>query len=427
MGLVSPVLRYLITAQGMADRFDMGSHSRRPEILILHARGDWYGLPRIPEVCRDAGARVTIFAPPTSELWKASFIDERIAAPAIAGEFSRALREHLEQNPGRYAWVLVGDENAVIELAENQDKSWLRGWFPVDPDGPAVQIIHSKTDFTAAAAKAGLPVPGSKTCNDHREVVEAAESFGYPVMLKAEHGFGGTGVGRANSSAELEQLFGTLADRLPLVVQKFEVGRVGSTQILFNRGQLVCWASSYKVDVFPEPYGPSSAREFMVHPDFQEILNGVGRLTGFHGLCAIDWIQRDSDKSISIIEFNPRPAPLVHLGHCSGVSFSAAIADMLAGRFELRPPRDMGARTVYLFPQNLARCIEGRYWKDLLAHWTPGLCRHDVPWNQPGLLWSQTRALLKRLKRVLAADISRTFKARSQGRNAQAVGLGKPV
>jgi predicted ATP-grasp superfamily ATP-dependent carboligase len=323
-------------------------------------------------------------------------VEERIAAPVEEGAFSAALREHLAREGGRYAWVLVADENALVELASGADAGWLRGWFPVEPEAEKLERLISKAAFVAAAAGAGIAVPESRVCLTLEAAEGAAAAIGYPVMVKAARSFGGNGVRLAVSREELAGAFRGLEKRAPLVVQRFEVGRVGSTQVLFDRGRPSCWASSYKVEVFPEPFGPSTARELMVHGEMEGMLEAVGSLTGFHGIAGVDWMHRGSDGALLVLEFNPRPPPVVHLGHLSGVDFSAAIGDMLAGKRSVQRPRDVGSRRVLLFPQEAVRCIEYRKWRELLA-FLPGGSHKDIAWDQPRLLGSQVAGLCGRM------------------------------
>ncbi len=368
---------------------------KRPEILLVHARGTWSGLPRLPKLLHGAGARVVIFAPPHSDLWRARYIARRIEAPPTEATFASALRAHLATDAQRYAWILVGDENAFGDLARQSDRAWLHGWFPVAPDSDSLARVTSKAAFVEAALTLGVPMPQSHVCASLEQAHAAAAAIGFPVMLKTACGFGGNGVRMAITSEELHDHFTTLNGRLPLVVQRFEIGRVGSSQVLFDRGRLACWASSYKLATFPQPFGPSSMRELMVHPDMERTLAAVGRMTGFHGISGVDWLHR-ADGKLLVLEFNPRPAPVVHLGHLSGADFSAAIRDLLAGRQTARPPRDVGPRRVLLFPQHVIRCIEYRQWRDLAA-WVWGGSHRDVPWDQPRLLGSHMVKLSGRL------------------------------
>ncbi|MBF0220376.1 MAG: acetyl-CoA carboxylase biotin carboxylase subunit [Gammaproteobacteria bacterium] len=74
--------------------------------------------------------------------------------------------------------------------------------------GPSAKVIHrmgDKTQARDAMRRAGLPVtPGSEgNLANVEEAIELAESFGYPVMLKATNGGGGRGIRRCENRQDL--------------------------------------------------------------------------------------------------------------------------------------------------------------------------------------------------------------------------------
>jgi pyruvate carboxylase subunit A len=76
--------------------------------------------------------------------------------------------------------------------------------------GPAAQVIKrmgDKTEARDAMKAAGLPVtPGSDSNLENiDQALELAETFGYPVMLKATSGGGGRGIRRCDSAEELQR------------------------------------------------------------------------------------------------------------------------------------------------------------------------------------------------------------------------------
>src|SRR5207245_930061 len=135
-------------------------------------------------------------------------------------------------------------------------------------------------------------------------------------------------------------------------------GRAGSTGILFDRGRPRAMVSAYKTSVWPAPYGPSSAREFIPPlPALEEPLARSGAATGFHGLCGLDWIRPGAEPVPVFVELNGRPTPWSHLG-CRRVT--ACIRAMLAGEpFARAVDGDApDGTTVRLFPQDVQRAIE---------------------------------------------------------------------
>jgi hypothetical protein len=332
---------------------------------------------------------------------------DRRQPPQSGGLTELNLRERLRTH--RYRWVCVGDENAVADLAGQPDPGWLRGWFPVDPTEDKLELILSKAAFTTAAETAGIPIPPSAACRSIGEGTAAAAGMGYPVMLKAARGYAGNGVVKADDPNGLARGFDRLRDRVPVVVQRWVEGRVGATQVLIDHGRPACCASSYKkLACYPKPFGPNTARQPMVHPAMEAALSAIGRRSGFHGICGVDWIHRASDGALLVLEFNPRPAPVIHLGPHSGVCFSAALADMLAGRPATRPTNDVGPRRVFLFPQHPVRCIEKRCWRDLV-HWIPTVSHTDLPWRQPRLLGVHSWRLGKCLTTAVTQKFRKPF------------------
>jgi len=76
--------------------------------------------------------------------------------------------------------------------------------------GPNAQVIRrmgDKTEARRAMKAAGLPVtPGTDgNISSLDEALSLAESFGYPIMLKATSGGGGRGIRRCNSAEELRR------------------------------------------------------------------------------------------------------------------------------------------------------------------------------------------------------------------------------
>lgn len=77
--------------------------------------------------------------------------------------------------------------------------------------GPSPQAIAAMGDKRAARRRmidAGVPVvPGSDTVTSPEEALAAAESVGYPLLVKAAAGGGGRGMRRVNSPSEMETAF----------------------------------------------------------------------------------------------------------------------------------------------------------------------------------------------------------------------------
>lgn len=85
-----------------------------------------------------------------------------------------------------------------------------RGITFIGPSAHVIKRMGDKTEARNAMKAAGLPVtPGSDSNLENiDQALELAETFGYPVMLKATSGGGGRGIRRCDSAEELQRNYG---------------------------------------------------------------------------------------------------------------------------------------------------------------------------------------------------------------------------
>jgi len=361
------------------------------EVLLVASKLDAVGLARLPYLLHNAGCRVTLLSPPGLIVNRSRFVARHIPTSIKAEASALHLKEVLSAQTQPFAQVIIGDEPTLVALAEHHGEAWLDGWFPVDHRSDAVETILSKHAFYHKMVSAGLYMPYSKLCQGWIEVEEAVKYAGYPVMLKSSHGFAGDAVRKICESSELAPVYAELVPNdEPLLVQQFCEGVLGGTDVLFDHGVPVCWQSSYKPECWPTPESPSSARTMMHHPDIEHIISEVGRITGFHGFAAVDWIQETSSDRICMLEMNPRPTPTYHLDRHSGVSFSHSFNQLLSGQRTITPPQPVSqpAPLIKMFPQGLYLAIDNRDLRGFI------LCWRDAPWYDPLVLCVYLRRLL---------------------------------
>lgn len=79
----------------------------------------------------------------------------------------------------------------------------------IGPDPHAIRMMGDKSQAKKIAREAGVPViPGSEgVLQNEDEALRLAESFGYPVILKASAGGGGKGMRVVNNSSELSTAY----------------------------------------------------------------------------------------------------------------------------------------------------------------------------------------------------------------------------
>ena len=125
------------------------------------------------------------------------------------------------------------------------------------------------------------------------------------------------------------------------------------------------------------------------------MLDAIGRMTGFHGFAAIDWIIDERTARLVVLELNARPAPGIHLGEQLACDFAPAVARFAAGSTERSPRTAPPSRVVSMFPEDLFRAVTEKD-EAFLARWrSDHALRSDVPDDDPPLLayYLQRRSL----------------------------------
>ncbi len=363
----------------------------RHEVLLACA-SDWASPARLPRVLAAAGARVHVLSPPGHAVTATRFVDRVLEAPRALEAYVDALRDAVWAH--RYAWVLIADDPLLVALRARaaRGERWVRDLLPIAGDHPWAAIVASKTAFAELGTAAGLPVPPSRTCVSLADAQRAAGELGVPFMLKQSSGFAGLGVRLVVDRADVARAWGELAPAEPVVAQRYVDGPVGNTIFLMDRGRPICWMSAYKARTFQGPFGPSSARRFMVHDDIAPLVRRIGALTRYHGFGAVDWIHGADDR-LHAIELNTRPVPTIHMGPRAGVDFARAVRELLEGTatVQVPPPPPPDAPVHAMFPEDIYRLAHDRR-LDAPA-WSA-----DVPWTDPRLLLYHLRHFARVLR-----------------------------
>jgi hypothetical protein len=386
-------------------------HRDRPRVLLV-AGESWIGFARIPRLLRDAGCHLSLLCHPSCWAAQSVYVDELLPAPRGASATLDVLEPLVAAR--EFHWVILGDDPILRAAVERPAvaHSW---WFPVDGSGGRPRVLTSKTAFSQLAVRAQLPFPPSEaTVGEH--ATAAARRVGFPVIVKPEFGSGGHGIFRADGPAGLGQLH----PGAPLLVQRFVDGRIGSTEVLFASGRPLCWMSSYKEQVHPKPFGPSSVRRYVCIPGMEDHLRQLGSALGLTGLCSVDWVQPSGAETPLLIELNARPTPCLHLHRQYGVDFPGAIRAMLGGAPRVvRPPRTVERPLVRMFPQHAIAAVSEDDWLGFARGLFSG---EDRPDDDPRLLHSLRGELLRQARAAVAR-----YPRRLARRAARSLGLRRTI
>lgn len=165
---------------------------------------------RIIRACKEMGiATVAVYSAADAAALHAALADERYCIGGALAADSYLNGERI------ISAALVSGAQAIHPgcgfLAENADFARLCAQNGIAFIGPSSEVMERMSDkslIKRLMARAGIPViPGTETLNNVEQAFAAAETMGYPVMLKSAFGGGGRGIRLVNAPEELEAAF----------------------------------------------------------------------------------------------------------------------------------------------------------------------------------------------------------------------------
>lgn len=263
-------------------------------------------------------------------------------------------------------------------------------------------VTSTRSALVAAAANLGVDVPPGESVRDRASLDREARRLGFPVVIKRDRTWGGTGVVVAKDEGELDAgwlritgsinllraLKAAVRDRRPrtaldiafgpaakVEVQKYIPGPPANRAVLCHQGRVVEGISVSALQT-AYPGGPASVVRVIDHRQMTDVAAAITEKLGLSGFCGFDFII-DTDGRAHLLELNPRATPICHLAVADGSHLAAALYRELTGRAPEKPPHMITRDVIALFPTEWQRDPTGAG----LAGAFP-----DAPWDEPALL-----------------------------------------
>ena len=382
----------------------------RPKILLLALESNWQGAARLPRALQEAGFVVGVACRAKAHVAHTRFRDHFFLLPQKdhGGGLLAGIRTIVKAWPPDL--ILPLDDWAALYLArihehlasgENPDE--LAGLLRHSLGNPAgVYEAASKRRTLEIAHGLGLRVPASRPVEAVADVLEFSRTHGFPVVLKRSFDSGGNGVFICHSEAEVVTVMAwlqrkqTLRERLSLwreefrgrkmerhwlptdqslTVSQFIPGQCAMVLAAAMGGRMLAALTAVKVQSFPDGNGPSSVVRFVRVEEMRRAAETLLRHWGLTGLIGFDFML-DAAGQAWLIECNPRPTPISHLGARAGEDLCAALRAGLAGS-PMPPAAPENDLVVAHYP--------AESWRDPQSPYLTSAF-HDVPVDDPGLV-----------------------------------------
>jgi hypothetical protein len=400
-------------------------HGRPPRILFV-ALVDNIGLERVVAGLDSQGAVCALMSPPDFYCTQTRSVTRWFALPRHRGLWLGAIftRVHLETAVRAFeADLIIPLDDIAAKLLRmlagsqvitGRLKKLLRTSFGT-PEG--YTAVCSRAGLMQVATELGIRQPRTAIVPDVDSALLAAAGWGYPVVLKAEHTSGGSGVEIVAGPEELRAAFLSLVGRrnlrnhfrgalrqsiwnlagmtrmarMPPVLQAMVPGVPAMRSVSTWQGRVLDGVSFVAEKIHPEPTGASTMVRNVDNAEMEEAARLIVAKLGCSGFVSFDFMV-DAEGGARLIEMNPRPIGTTHLGQLFGHDPCAALVACLRddGSAHAPRPRAVAKGTIIaLFPKEMERDPSN------LERLRAVGIRHDVPHGDPAVVANYLRRLTK--------------------------------
>lgn len=373
------------------------SGDTQKNILFISHDG-WPTCCRFPKAAHDAGFIVSAAAFRHAPIYVSKFVDTQLIFPEgiqtknhILSVFGQACLE------SKADIVMPCDERSVLLLAELYEE--IKDSDDADKQKLCELILFSRGKpefFTAVLSKAktvdlaerrmNILTPGQQVCGSADEVADFAKANQYPLVLKGEHGNAGVLVRICQNESEARREFEELHKFGEVIAQRYIEGAPCMANAVALNGKMLASVTFEKVECYPDEKGPSSVVKIINNKKIAAATELFIKHTGYSGILSLDYML-DKKGNPYLIECNPRPTPVSHLGAVTGVDlFAALYAGLNAEEYKGKVEKD---KMIALFPKEWRRDKTSAYLSDRAYH--------DVPWDQPEIIRFYMKALGEQL------------------------------
>jgi acetyl-CoA carboxylase, biotin carboxylase subunit len=278
---------------------------------------------RIIRACRDlAISPVAVYSEADTAALHVRMADEAVCiGPAPSVESYLNIASIIDAARRTSAEAIHPGYGFLAENAEFARAAIDAGLTFIGPTADAMLVMGSKTSARRLALEAGVPVvPGTvDPLLSLAEAREAAEHFGYPVMLKASAGGGGKGMRLVNDGSELPSAFETAQSEAaaafgnPEVYLEKAIERPRHIEIqifadskgnVVHLGERECSIQRRHQKVIeecPSPIDDRSVRERM-----GDAAVGIARAVHYLGAGTVEFLVADATREFYFLEMNTR-------------------------------------------------------------------------------------------------------------------------
>jgi len=312
--------------------------------VVLVGAASWPQNIYLAEAVLNSGFRVEMVscddAPPESMKWLHVRSVEHFESDGFAD-----LMCSLEKND-QVKWIIPIAEDAIWAVRQLlPDSTKVFSQFCAEN----AERLSSKQSMRVFAKSLGIPVPEEFRTDSLGEARLAAQSLGFPCVLKGQGGCGGAQVAICHNEQELNGGWEKLHAMCPSV-QAFIEGTPWAAGGFFVNGQPFRVHLYEKLAQSPPGVGPPTRIRHDSPRALKESLFAIARTMNWTGFLQVDFI-RAADGQFYFLEINPRPWGSMTAANIGGSDIFAPLIDVLHKRAPVADLENADGWSGYVFPK----------------------------------------------------------------------------
>lgn len=344
--------------------------------VLIVSQWRWHGPARFPKALKQAGFEVAAVCAKGEWITFTKYVDHLYLTPTWDDrpflEFLIVAIENWQPDLILFAtdnMVLAGQQlRRLVEIGGARLSPRMVETLRASTFDPVHEkLLRSKFDLLEALKARGVRIPPQRELITFSDADTFVQEHGYPVLLKPDYGFAGSGIHFCHNEEQLlEKLEKVLRakTRQRHAIQKYLGNKTALIEFVAKDGKLLCHQCAQRMHTHPGETGPVTVLRTVESPEMVRAAEAMCDLLGYNGIGVPQFaVTDDSCQDAYLLELNPRMSHFPHIWVKYANDFAAALRKAWSGEQVQQNPTK-GGETIVLWPQEAVRDPESPY----LAH-----------------------------------------------------------
>jgi len=322
---------------------------------------DFFDAPgEIPFMYKKAGHKVTVFCCETSWLKSNKFYDEWIDASKEKEAFASALVKLINDEGEKFNKVVLLDDETIKLFNEYvTDEAVFLKIMPINKIENR-EMLSSKIGMSRVFERNGITTPRYINYSEGIDINELDKRLHFPVLLKVDFSFSGTGIRKCEKPSELKERLDELYDKENVVIQEFITGDDIGVEALFEKGELICYQCAKILEYMNNKFSFTTKRIYYRDTRIEQILTELGEKVGLNSFASIGFIYHKERDAYYLIEVDARTNSWMPYSRFTNHSFIDGLSKIAGIEKPNHKSNKKEETEIAIFDRDLRRCFKNK-------------------------------------------------------------------